>query len=137
LMGADGNPTDESALFLAGNRNKQSITVDFTKPGGADILRDLAARCDVMVENYKPSVLQKYGLDYDAIKAINPNIIYCSVTGFGGGGPYAGRPAYDFILQGMAGLMSTCGQPDGTPGGAPLRTAIPITDVVTALYATI
>ncbi|WP_427306023.1 CaiB/BaiF CoA transferase family protein [Cupriavidus sp. H39] len=137
LTSADGQQTNDSAFFLCCNRGKQSVTVDISQPEGADLVRRLAAQCDVVVENYKAGSLKKYGLDYDSIRALRADIIYCSVTGFGPDGPYAPRPAYDFILQGMAGLMSTCGQPDGSPGGAPMRTAIPLTDILTGLYASV
>lgn len=129
--------SNESAVFLAYNRGKQSITVDIATPEGNALVRDLAAKCDVVVENYKAGTLQKYGLDYASLRSVRPDIIYCSVTGFGQDGPYAARPAYDFILQGMAGPMSTCGLPDGSPGAMPMRTSIPITDIVTGLYANI
>jgi crotonobetainyl-CoA:carnitine CoA-transferase CaiB-like acyl-CoA transferase len=132
-----GGDSNDSALYLAYNRGKQSVTVDISTPEGAALVRDLAARCDIVVENYKVGTLARYGLDYESIRACRGDIIYCSVTGFGQSGPYAQRPAYDFILQGLAGVMSTCGQPDGTPGGEPMRTAIPVTDVVTGLYAAI
>ncbi|MEK7321344.1 MAG: CoA transferase, partial [Pseudomonadota bacterium] len=137
LTDVDGNVTNDSAFFLCCNRGKQSVTVDISQPEGAELVRQLAAQCDVVVENYKAGSLKKYGLDYESIRALRPDIIYCSVTGFGPDGPYAPRPAYDFILQGMAGLMSTCGQPDGTPGAAPMRTAIPLTDILTGLYASV
>lgn len=137
MTDADGNETSDSAFFLCCNRGKQSITVDISRPEGAELVRKLAARCDVVVENYKAGSLKKYGLDYESIRAVRPDIIYCSVTGFGPDGPYAPRPAYDFILQGMAGLMSTCGQPEGAPGAAPMRTAIPLTDILTGLYASV
>lgn len=132
-----GADSDDSALYLAYNRGKQSVTLDIATPEGAKLAQDLAARCDVVVENYKVGTLARYGLDEASIRRLRPDIVYCSVTGFGQSGPYAGRPAYDFILQGLAGVMSTCGQPEGTPGAAPMRTAIPITDVVTGLYAAI
>ncbi|WP_420991570.1 CaiB/BaiF CoA transferase family protein [Cupriavidus sp. 30B13] len=137
LTDAQGNLTNDSAFFLASNRGKQSLTIDIASPAGAELVRRLAARCDVVVENYKAGSLKKYGLDYESIRALRPDVIYCSVTGFGPDGPYSARPAYDFILQGMAGLMSTCGQPDGSPGGAPMRTAIPITDILTGMYASV
>ena len=130
-------PANESATFLAYNRGKHSVCVDIASPEGAAIIRDLAAQCDVLVENFKMGDLRKYGLDYDSVRAVRPDIIYCSITGFGQDGPYAPRPAYDFILQGMAGPMSTCGRPDGEPGAGPMRTSIPITDIVTGLYATV
>ena len=137
LPDAKGADSNDSALYLAYNRGKQSVPLDFATPEGAALARELAARCDVVVENYKVGTLARYGLDEASIRRLRPDIVYCSVTGFGQGGPYAGRPAYDFILQGLAGVMSTCGQAEGTPGAEPMRTAIPITDVVTGLYAAI
>jgi len=133
----EGRETDNSAFYLACNRGKRSVTIDISTERGQSLIRDLAAQSDIFVENYKAGSLARYGLDYPAIRAINPRIIYCSVTGFGGDGPYASRPAYDFILQGMSGLMSTCGHPDGAPGAGPMRTAVPITDITTGLYAAI
>jgi crotonobetainyl-CoA:carnitine CoA-transferase CaiB-like acyl-CoA transferase len=137
LPDAAGRDSNDSALYLAYNRGKQSVTLDISTPEGARLAQDLAARCDVVVENYKAGSLAKYGLDEASIRQRRPDVIYCSVTGFGQSGPYASRPAYDFILQGLAGPMSTCGHPDGAPGGGAMRTAIPITDVVTGLYAAI
>lgn len=127
-------PIGAAMTFLAYNRGKHSITIDITEPEGASLVRELASHCDVMIENFKSGSLAKLGLDYRAIQKINPAIIYCSLTGFGHDGPYANRPAYDFILQGMAGPMSTCGQPDGAPGAAPMRTSMPTTDLITGLY---
>jgi len=132
-----GQDTDDSAFFLACNRGKKSVTIDIACAQGQALIRELAAQSDVFVENFKAGALAHYGLDYASIQAINPRIIYCSVTGFGVDGPYAGLPAYDFILQAMSGLMSTCGHPDGAPGAGPMRTAIPLTDLATGLYATI
>jgi crotonobetainyl-CoA:carnitine CoA-transferase CaiB-like acyl-CoA transferase len=137
LPDANGGDSNDSALYLAYNRGKRSVTIDIATPEGAALAQDLAARCDVVVENYKAGALAKYGLDEASVRKRRPDIIYCSVTGFGQSGPYATRPAYDFILQGLAGVMSTCGHPDGAPGAGAMRTAIPITDVVTGLYATI
>ncbi len=137
LPDADGADSNDSALYLAYNRGKRSVTIDIASAEGAALARDLAARCDVVVENYKVGSLAKYGLDEASIRALRPDIVYCSVTGFGQGGPYAARPAYDFILQGLAGVMSTCGHGEGTAGAGAMRTAIPITDVVTGLYAAI
>ena len=134
LQGRDGLPTRDSAYFLAYNRGKQSITVDISSPQGAAIVRDIAVTCDVVVENYKVGALKKYGLAYEDLALVAPALIYCSITGFGMDGPYAARPGYDSITQGMAGLMSTNGPPDSMPGGEPLRTAVPISDVVTGLY---
>ena len=129
--------SNESAVFMAYNRGKQSLTADIATQEGAALVRQLAARRDVVVENYKAGGLKKYQLDYESLRAVNPKLIYCSVTGFGQDGPYSERPAYDFILQGMAGPMSTCGNADDTLGGGPMRTSIPITDIVTGLYANI
>ena len=129
--------SNESATFLAYNRGKHSVTVDIATHEGAALIRELAAHCDIVVENYKAGGLKKYQLDYASLCEVKPDIIYCSITGFGQDGPYAARPAYDFILQGMAGPMSTCGLPDGEQGAAPMRTSIPITDITTGLYATI
>ncbi len=137
LKDAAGRDTNDSAFYLACNRNKKSVTLDISTASGQAIARDLAAQCDVFIENYKSGALARYGLDYPRVSELNPRVVYCSVTGFGADGPYAGRPAYDFILQGMSGLMSTCGQPEGAPGGAPMRAAVPITDMVTGLYAAI
>jgi crotonobetainyl-CoA:carnitine CoA-transferase CaiB-like acyl-CoA transferase len=137
VTGADGKKTSDSAFFMGSNRGKRSLTVDIANPEGAQLIRELAAQCDVFIENYKVGALRRYGLDYDSIKAIRPDIIYCSVTGFGQEGPYASRPAYDSVLQAMGGLMSTCGQPDGEPGAGPIRAAVPITDIFTGLYAAI
>jgi crotonobetainyl-CoA:carnitine CoA-transferase CaiB-like acyl-CoA transferase len=132
-----GQPSNDSALYLAYNRGKHSVTVDIATPEGAQLVRELALRCDVVVENYKVGSLAKYGLDEASLRRLKPELIYCSVTGFGQSGPYAPKPAYDFILQGLAGPMSTCGLPDDQAGGGPMRTAIPMTDMVTGLYATI
>ena len=134
---AERKPTNDSAIFLACNRGKRSITVDIASAEGAALVRELAATCDVFIENFKAGTLGKFGLDYDGIRAVRPDIVYCSITGFGHDGPYSSRPAYDFIMQAMSGLMSTTGQPEGSPGSSPLRTAIPLTDMVTGLYATI
>lgn len=134
---ATGQPSNDSALYLAYNRGKQSITVDIATAEGAQLVRDLALRCDVVIENYKVGSLVKYGLDEASLRGLKPGLIYCSVTGFGQTGQYAPKPAYDFILQGLAGPMSTCGLPDDQPGGGPMRTAIPMTDMVTGLYAAI
>ena len=130
---ADGGRGD-AAYFSACNRNKRSITVDFASEAGADLLRDLAAKADIIVENFRPGGLQKYGLDYASIAAINPGIIYCSITGFGQTGPYANRPGYDFLIQGMGGLMSITGQPDGSPGAGPVKVGVAVCDLFTGLF---
>ena len=131
---ADGGRGD-AAYFSACNRNKRSITVDFASKAGADLLRDLAAKADIIVENFRPGGLKKYGLDYVSVAAINPGIIYCSITGFGQTGPYANRPGYDFLIQGMGGLMSITGQPDGSPGAGPVKVGVAVCDLFTGLFA--
>ena len=137
VVGADGKTTSDSAFFMGSNRGKRSITVDIASAEGAQLVRELALQCDVFIENYKVGALKRYGLDYDSIRAINPSVIYCSVTGFGQDGPYAPRPAYDSVMQAMCGLMSTCGHPDGEPGAGPMRLAVPVADIFTGLYAAI
>ncbi len=127
----------DSAYYLAANRGKQSITVDMAKPEGQQILRDLAKQADVVVENYKLGGLKKYGLDYDSLSQINPRLVYCSITGFGQTGPYAPRAGYDFIIQGMGGLMSVTGEKDDLPGGGPQKAGVALADVMTGLYSTI
>ena len=137
LKDANGNETRESAYFACANRGKKSITVDLSKPEGSRIVRSLAARCDVLIENYKFGDLARYGLGYDDLKQVNPRLIYCSVTGFGQTGPYRERPGYDFMIQGMGGLMSITGERDDLPGGGPQKAGIPIADLITGMYATI
>ena len=132
-----GKDTTESAYFLSVNRNKKSVTLDISKPEGQKIVRELATKCQVLIENYKVGALKKYGLSYDEIKAVNPSIIYCSVTGFGQDGPYAPRPGYDFVFQGMGGLMSITGERDGQPGAGPQKVGIAVTDVLTGMYASV
>jgi crotonobetainyl-CoA:carnitine CoA-transferase CaiB-like acyl-CoA transferase len=133
----DGNDTTDSAYYLACNRGKKSITVDMSTPEGQQMIRDLAAKCDVLVENYKVGGLKKYGLTYDDLKADNPGLIYCSITGFGQTGPYAPRAGYDYMIQAMSGLMSVTGEEDGKPGGGPMRAGVSIADITTGLYSTI
>jgi crotonobetainyl-CoA:carnitine CoA-transferase CaiB-like acyl-CoA transferase len=130
LQSADGTAR-ESAYFLCTNRGKRSVAVDVAKPEGAALVRELAAASDVVVENFKVGGLVKYGLDYASLRARNPALVYCSVTGFGQDGPYADRPGYDFIIQGMSGLMSVSGAPDGEP----MKTGVAIVDLFTGLYA--
>lgn len=120
-----------SAYFCSVNRNKYSLALDITASAGAEILRDLATRCDVLVENFKVGGLAKYGLDYDSLKAINPKLVYCSITGFGQDGPDASRAGYDFMIQGMAGLMSVTGEPDGDP----MKVGVALADVLTGTNA--
>ena len=137
LKDASGKETTESAYFACANRGKKSITVDLSKPAGQQIVRELAVRSDVLLENYKFGDLARYGLGYDDLKTVNPRLIYCSVTGFGQTGPYRERPGYDFMIQGMAGLMSVTGERDDLPGGGPQKAGIPIADIMTGMYATI
>ncbi|RYE74172.1 MAG: CoA transferase, partial [Hyphomicrobiales bacterium] len=132
-----GNSTGEAAYYLAANRNKRSVTIDFTRPEGQQLVRDLAAGCDILIENFKVGGLAAYGLDYASLSAVNPQLIYCSITGFGQTGPYAERAGYDFLIQAMGGLMSITGAPDGSPGGEPQKVGVAITDIVTGLYASI
>lgn len=132
----DGSRGD-AAYFLSANRGKQSVAIDMAKLEGQNLLRALAAKSDVVMENFKVGGLKKYGLDYDSLKAVNPKLIYCSVTGFGQTGPYAQRAGYDFMIQGMGGIMSITGQPDGAPGAEPVKTGVAFADLFTGLYATI
>jgi crotonobetainyl-CoA:carnitine CoA-transferase CaiB-like acyl-CoA transferase len=124
-----------SAYFTCANRGKKSVAVDMATPEGQDIIRRLAAKSDVLIENFKVGGLAKYGLDYASLKAINPRLVYCSVTGFGQDGPYAARAGYDFLVQGMGGLMSVTGEPDGVPGGGPVKVGVAIIDQVSGLNA--
>lgn len=137
LKDADGADTAEAAYYLAANRNKRSVTVDIATPEGQQIVRELAAQSDVVLENYKVGQLKKYGLDYESLRAVKPDLIYCSVTGFGQTGPYAHRAGYDFIVQGIGGFMSITGERDGEPGGGPQKAGVAIADLATGLYSTI
>src|SRR5438046_4655260 len=137
LKDKDGGETRESAYFLSVNRGKKSVTLDIAKPEGQRIARELAAKCDVLLENYKVGGLAKYGLAYEDLRRINPHIVYCSITGFGQSGPSAHRPGYDFIFQGMGGLMSITGERDGEPGGGPQKVGIAVTDVLAGMYASL
>lgn len=127
----------DAAYYLCANRNKRSVAINLADPRGADLIRRIAADCDIVVENFRVGGLIKYGLDYAALSAINPRIIYCSITGFGQDGPYKDLGGYDFLIQGMSGLMSITGRPDSEPGGGPIKVGIPISDLVTGLYASI
>ncbi|WP_153488164.1 CaiB/BaiF CoA transferase family protein [Burkholderia cepacia] len=137
LKDADGADTAEAAYYLAANRNKRSVTVDIATPEGQQIVRELAAQSDVVLENYKVGQLKKYGLDYESLRAVKPDLVYCSVTGFGQTGPYAHRAGYDFIVQGIGGFMSITGERDGEPGGGPQKAGVAIADLATGLYSTI
>ncbi len=132
-----GNDTRESAYYTAANRGKKSITLNISQPEGQAIVRELAARSDVLIENYKFGDLARYGLGYDDLAKINPRLIYCSVTGFGQTGPYREHPGYDFMIQGMGGMMSVTGEPDEVPGGGPQRAGVPVADIITGMYASI
>ncbi|GFM71551.1 CoA transferase [Pseudomonas cichorii] len=131
-----GENTSEAAYYLSANRNKQSVTIDFTLPEGQKLVRELAARSDIVIENFKVGGLAAYGLDYATLKAINPRLIYCSITGFGQSGPYARRAGYDFMIQGLGGLMSLTGRPEGEEGAGPVKVGVALTDILTGLYST-
>ena len=131
----EGKPTGESAYYMCANRNKRSVAIDFTQPEGQKLVRRLAEQSDVLVENFKTGGLAKYGLDYASLSALNPRLVYCSVTGFGQTGPYAKRAGYDFLIQGMGGFMSISGLPDGVPGGGPMKVGVALMDILTGLYA--
>lgn len=135
LKDAEGRNTRESSFYISANRNKKSMTCDISKPEGQALVRRLAAKCDVLLENYKVSDLKRYGLDYDSLKEINPRLIYCSVTGFGQTGPYSPRPGYDSIFQAMGGLMSITGNSDDVPGGGPMKTGPSLADILAGQYA--
>jgi crotonobetainyl-CoA:carnitine CoA-transferase CaiB-like acyl-CoA transferase len=132
VMGHDGENLS-AAYYHSTNRGKRSIALDFSSPEGAETVRRLVATADVLIENFKLGGLKKYGLDYDSLKAINPRLVYCSITGFGQDGPYAPRAGYDFIIQGMAGMMSIT----GAPGGEPQKAGVAISDIFTGLYSVI
>ncbi|MGD2132302.1 MAG: CaiB/BaiF CoA-transferase family protein [Maricaulaceae bacterium] len=135
-----GPPFTESGVagyFLSANRGKKSIEVDIADPEGQALLRKLAAKADVLVENYKVGGLKKYGLDYESLKAVNPKLIYCSITGFGQTGPFSHRAGYDFLLQGMGGLMSITGEADDLPGGGPQKVGVAVADLFTGMYSAV
>ena len=134
---ADGADSRQAAYFQCANRNKRSIAVDMATPEGQALLRELAAQADVVLENFKVGGLAAYGLDFDSLKAVNPRLIYCSITGFGQTGPYAPRAGYDFLIQGLGGLMSLTGRPDGEDGAGPQKVGVALVDIMTGLYATI
>ncbi len=137
LRDREGGETRESAYFLSVNRGKKSVAVDLSRADGQKLVRDLAAKSDVVVESFKVGDLARYGLGHDDVRRINPHIVYCSVTGFGQTGPSAPRPGYDFIFQGMGGLMSITGERDDRPGGGPQKVGIAITDVLAGMYASL
>ena len=135
LKDADGNDTPQATYFTACNRNKRSITIDMAHPEGQALIRQMAAQSDILVENFKVGGLARYGLDYASLQALNPRLIYCSVTGFGQDGPYAERAGYDLMIQAMTGMMSITGRPDDVPGGGPQRVGVALTDIFTGVYA--
>ena len=135
LKDPQGQPTGESAYYLCTNRNKRSLAIDMALPPGQALIRALALQCDVVIENFKVGGLKAYGLDAESLRALNPRLIYCSITGFGQTGPYAHRAGYDFLIQGMGGLMSVTGRGDDQPGAGPMKVGVALTDIMTGLYA--
>lgn len=129
------NGTQEAAYYLAANRGKRSIAVDIAQPEGQALIRELVASCDVVLENFKVGGLKRYGLDYESLKQVKSDLVYCSITGFGQNGPYAKRAGYDFLLQGMGGLMDITGRPDEEPGGEPMKVGVAVVDLFTGMYA--
>jgi len=134
---SDGAQSSESAYFLSTNRGKRSVTIDFIHPEGQKLVQALAAKSDVVIENFKVDGLAKYGLDYPSLQSLNPGLVYCSITGFGQTGPYRHKPGYDFMIQGIGGLMSITGEPDQRAGGGPVKVGVAVADIFTGLYATI
>jgi len=137
LKDGQGQDTAEAAYYLSANRNKRSLEADMATPQGAALIRKLTAHSDILVENFKVGGLRKYGLDYDSLRQVNPRLIYCSVTGFGQDGPCAQLPGYDFMIQGLGGLMSITGERDDLPGGGPQKAGVAVTDIITGMYATV
>ncbi len=137
LRDDNGKYTDESGFYLSANRNKKSVTVDLASAQGQEIVRELANSCDVLIENYKVGDLARHGLDYASLSAINPRLVYCSITGFGQTGPYRKKPGYDSVFQGMGGLMAVTGHPDGEPGGGPQKVGIIASDLICGMYASV
>jgi crotonobetainyl-CoA:carnitine CoA-transferase CaiB-like acyl-CoA transferase len=132
-----GKPTRESGYFQCANRNKYSVAIDIASTEGQSLIYEIAKTADVVIENYKAGSLARYGLDYAALSAINPNLVYCSITGFGQDGPRAEEPGYDFIIQGMSGLMSITGEADDVIGGGAQKVGVAVVDIQTRLYSTI
>jgi crotonobetainyl-CoA:carnitine CoA-transferase CaiB-like acyl-CoA transferase len=137
LRAADGSESRNSAYYLSANRGKRSVTIDIAKPAGQALVAQLSRGCDILIENYKAGDLTRYGLGYDALKLHNPGLIYCSITGFGQTGPMRNVAGYDFVIQGMGGLMSLTGERDDLPGGGPQKVGVPVADLTTGLYATV
>ena len=132
---AQGNETRETSSFLAMNRGKRSITVDMSRPEGQSLIRELAQQCDIVIENFKAGDLARYGLDYESLSALNPRLVYCSISGFGQTGPYRHLPGYDPLFQSMSGLLSITGHADGEPGGGPMRVGFSVGDITAGFYA--
>lgn len=137
LKDRDGADTAEAAYYLGTNRNKRSVTVDIAKPEGQALIRQMAAQCDVFIENFKVGDMARYGLDADTLRKLHPRLVYCSVTGFGQTGPYSERAGYDYAIQGMGGLMSVTGERDDLPGGGPQKVGVAVADLFTGMYATV
>lgn len=137
LKDADGLDACDSSYYASTNRGKQSITLNLAAPEGQAIVRELAASADVLVENYKVGDLKRYGLDYASIAGVNPGIVYCSITGYGQDGPFTEKPGYDFVFQGLGGLMSITGERDDRPGGGPQKVGVAVADVMTGMYASV
>ena len=135
LKDAEGNDTTQASYFTACNRNKRSVTIDMATPEGQALIKQMALQADIVVENFKVGGLKQYGLDHESLRALNPRLIYCSVTGFGQDGPYAERAGYDLMVQAMTGLMSITGQADTQPGGGPMRVGVAVIDLFTGMYA--
>jgi crotonobetainyl-CoA:carnitine CoA-transferase CaiB-like acyl-CoA transferase len=135
LKDADGNDTDQATYFTACNRNKRSVTIDMATPEGQALLQKMAAQSDIVVENFKTGGLRQYGLDHESLRAANPRLVYCSITGFGHDGPHAARAGYDLMIQATSGMMSITGRPDSEAGGGPLRVGVALTDLFTGVYA--
>jgi len=137
LRDATSGELGDAAYFMCCNRGKKSVAIDFSQPQGQAVLRQLVQQADVLVENYKVGALSKYGLDYSSLKSVNPELIYCSITGFGQTGPYKDRAGYDYLIQGMGGLMSVTGERDDFPGGGPQRVGVAVSDLMAGMYATV
>jgi len=137
MKAADGSDSSEAAYYQSTNRNKLSVALNLATEEGQALVRALAGECDVLIENYKAGSLAKYGLDYDSLSKVNPRLVYCSITGFGQTGPRAEEPGYDFIIQGMGGLMSITGEKDGVPGAGPQKVGVAVSDVMTGLYSVV
>lgn len=137
LKDAEGEDTGESGYYLSVNRGKRSIEIDLSSENDREIVRSLVANSDIVLENFKTGTLERYGLGYEDLKKINPQLIFCSITGFGADGPRTGQVAYDFMIQAMGGLMSVTGAPDGEPGGGPQKVGVPIIDIMTGMYTAI